>query len=119
VGVEITDSLYVVLNMRIMSRMGKVALDELGKSDDFNRGIAALKRFDLRYDILIFEKHLPQTIQFVDRHPDQIFILDHVAKPRIRDRVLLPWRENIRELARRANVYCKISGLVTEADWHT
>jgi L-fuconolactonase len=93
--------------------------DQFVLRDDFNRGIAALKRFDLRYDILIFEKHLPQTIQFVDRHPDQIFILDHVAKPRIRDRVLFPWRENIRELARRANVYCKISGLVTEADWHT
>ncbi len=93
--------------------------DQFVLRDDFNRGIAALKRFDLRYDILIFEKHLPQTIQFVDRHPDQIFILDHVAKPRIRDRVLFPWRENIRELARRANVYCKISGMVTEADWHT
>jgi L-fuconolactonase len=87
--------------------------------DDFNRGIAALKRFDLRYDILIFEKHLPQTIQFVDRHPNQVFILDHVAKPRIRDGVLSPWRENIRELARRANVYCKVSGMVTEADWHS
>jgi L-fuconolactonase len=87
--------------------------------NDFNRGIAALKRFNLRYDILIFEKHLPQTIQLVDRHPDQVFILDHVAKPRIRDGVLFPWRKNIRELARRANVYCKVSGMVTEADWHT
>ncbi len=87
--------------------------------DDFNRGIAALKQFDLRYDILIFEKHLPQTIQFVDRHPHQVFILDHVAKPRIRDGVLSPWEENLRELGRRPNVYCKISGMVTEADWHT
>jgi L-fuconolactonase len=87
--------------------------------NDFNRGIAALKRFDLRYDILIFEKHLPQTIQLVDRHPDQVFILDHVAKPRIRDGVLSPWRKNIRELARRANVYCKLSGMVTETDWHS
>jgi L-fuconolactonase len=93
--------------------------DQFVLRDDFNRGITALKRFDLRYDILIFEKHLPQTIQFVDRHPDQIFIVDHVAKPRIRDRVLSPWRENIRELARRANVYCKVSGMVTEAEWHT
>jgi L-fuconolactonase len=93
--------------------------DQFVLRDDFNRGIAALKRFDLRYDILIFEKHLPQTIQFVDRHPDQVFILDHVGKPRIRDGVLSPWRENIRELARRANVYCKVSGMVTEADWHT
>jgi L-fuconolactonase len=93
--------------------------DQFVLRDDFNRGVAALKQFDLRYDILIFERHLPQTIQFVDRHPDQVFILDHLAKPRIRDRVLSPWRENIRELARRSNVYCKVSGVVTEADWHT
>jgi len=86
---------------------------------DFNRGIAELRQFDLSFDILIFEKHLPQTIEFVDRHPEQIFILDHVAKPRIRERVLEPWRGNIRELALRPNVYCKISGMVTEADWHT
>ena len=64
--------------------------DQFVLREDFNRGIAALKQFNLRYDILIFEKHLPQTIQFVDRHPDQIFIVDHVAKPRIRDRVLSP-----------------------------
>jgi L-fuconolactonase len=93
--------------------------DKFVLRDDFNRGIAALKQFDLRYDILIYEKHLPQTIEFVDRHPDQVFILDHVAKPRIRERILSPWRENLRELARRPNVYCKISGMVTEADWQT
>jgi L-fuconolactonase len=93
--------------------------DQFVLRDDFNRGVAALKQFDLRYDILIFERHLPQTIEFVDRHPDQVFILDHVAKPLIRDRVFSPWRENIRELARRSNVYCKVSGMVTEADWHT
>ena len=92
--------------------------DQFVLRDDFNRGIAELKQFDLGYDILIFEKHLPQTIQFVDRHPDQIFILDHIAKPRIRDRVLAPWQANIRELALRSNVYCKLSGMVTEADWH-
>jgi len=84
---------------------------------DFNDGIRALKRFDLVYDILIFERHLPQTIQFVGRHPSQVFVLDHVAKPRIRENILQPWADNIRELARRANVYCKLSGMVTEADW--
>jgi L-fuconolactonase len=87
--------------------------------NDFNNGIAALKRFDLRYDILIFEKHLAQTIQLVDRHPDQVFILDHVGKPRIRDGVLSPWKKHIRELGRRSNVYCKLSGMVTEAKWDT
>jgi L-fuconolactonase len=93
--------------------------DQFMLREDFNRGIAELKQFDLRYDILIFEKHLPQTIRFVDRHPDQIFILDHVAKPRIRERVLKPWQDNIRGLAFRPNVYCKLSGMVTEADWPT
>ncbi len=84
--------------------------------DDFNAGIAGLRRFGLVYDILIYERHLPQTIEFVDRHPNQVFVLDHIAKPRIGDHALSPWRENIRELAARENVSCKISGMVTEAD---
>ena len=84
---------------------------------DFNAGIAALKTFDLAYDILIYERHLQQTIEFVDRHPNQVFVLDHVAKPRIRERLQSPWRENIIELAKRQNVYCKVSGMVTEADY--
>ena len=92
--------------------------DQFVLREDFNHGIAALGQFGLRFDILIFERHLPQTIQFVDRHPNQIFVLDHIAKPRIRERVLSPWKENLTELARRQNVYCKLSGMVTEADWH-
>jgi len=87
--------------------------------EDFNRGIKLLKDFGLRYDLLIFERHLPQTIQFVDRHPNQIFILDHVAKPKIKEGVISRWRENITELARRENVFCKLSGLVTEAGWQS
>ena len=93
--------------------------DEFVLRDDFNRGIAELKQFGLRYDILIFERHLPQTIQFVDRHPHQIFILDHAGKPAIREGISASWRHYIQELARRPNVYCKISGMVTEADWLT
>ena len=85
--------------------------------DDFNRGISLLTSYGLVYDILVFERHLPQTIRFVDRHPSQVFVLDHIAKPLIKDNVLEPWRANIRELARRGNVYCKLSGMVTEADW--
>jgi L-fuconolactonase len=85
--------------------------------EDFNRGIACLQQFDLRYDLLIFERHLLQTIEFVDRHPHQIFILDHIAKPLIREQAMEPWRSNLRDLARRENVYCKLSGMTTEADW--
>ena len=83
---------------------------------DFNEGVSALREFGLRYDILIFERQLPAAIEFVDRHPNQTFILDHVAKPRIKDKILSPWDRNMRELAKRQNVYCKLSGMVTEAD---
>jgi L-fuconolactonase len=84
--------------------------------DDFNAGVAALLEFGLCYDILIFERHLPAAIEFVDRHPKQVFILDHVAKPRIKEHILSPWDCNMRELAKRPNVYCKLSGMITEAD---
>src|ERR1700676_902000 len=91
--------------------------DELLLRTDFNAGIALCQRHGLVYDILIFERQLRAAISFVDEHPGQVFVLDHIAKPRIRERELEPWRTNIRELARRENVYCKVSGLVTEADW--
>jgi len=87
--------------------------------EDFNLGVDQLHARGLAYDILVFERHLPQTIQFVDRHPNQIFILDHIAKPRIREGVLSPWKENIQALAKRDNVYCKLSGMVTEARWNS
>ena len=87
--------------------------------EDFNVGVDQLHARGLTYDILVFERHLPQTIQFVDRHPNQIFILDHIAKPRIREGVLSPWKENIQALAKRDNVYCKLSGMVTEARWNS
>jgi L-fuconolactonase len=83
---------------------------------DFNEGVSALREFGLRYDILIFERHLPAAIEFVDRHPNQTFILDHIAKPRIKDKIISPWDRNMRELAKRQNVYCKLSGMITEAD---
>jgi L-fuconolactonase len=85
--------------------------------EDFQRGLSQLKVHGLRYDLLIFERHLPQAITLIDAHPQQIFIVDHIAKPRIRERSISPWRENLKELARRENVYCKLSGMVTEADW--
>lgn len=85
--------------------------------EDFNRGIQALEGSGLVYDILIYERHLQQTIEFVGRHPNQVFVLDHVAKPRIREGELEPWASRMRELARRENVWCKVSGMVTEADW--
>lgn len=85
----------------------------------FNRGIAALLPTNLVYDILIFARQLPEATRFVDRHPHQSFVLDHIAKPDIKSKDFAPWDTAIRDLARRPNVTCKLSGMVTEADWQT
>jgi len=85
--------------------------------EDFNSGIRALAGSGLVYDVLIYERQLPQTIEFVDLHPEQVFVLDHIAKPLIAAGELEPWAGRIRELAMRENVWCKVSGLVTEATW--
>jgi L-fuconolactonase len=82
----------------------------------FNRGIRVLRGTGLVYDILIFERQLEEATRFVDRHPEQTFVLDHIAKPKIAASELQPWRKRIVELARRPNVSCKVSGMVTEAN---
>ncbi len=86
---------------------------------EFIRGVRKLAAFGLRYDLLIFPRQLPAAITLVDAAPDVAFVLDHLAKPAIRDGAREPWLGNFRELARRPNVCCKVSGLVTEArqDW--
>lgn len=85
----------------------------------FNRGIAALRDTGLVYEILIFARQLPEAIRFVDRHPNQVFVLDHIAKPDIAGNGFSAWEKGFRELAKRQNVSCKLSGMVTEADWQT
>lgn len=85
-------------------------------SPDFLRGIGLLKNFHLTYDLLIYPSQLPAAIQLVHRFPQQPFVLDHLAKPPIRDAILEPWQTQIRELAKAPNVLCKVSGMVTEAD---
>lgn len=86
---------------------------------DFLRGIAMLEEFNLAYDILIYTKHLPVAAEFVRRFPRQRFVLDHLAKPPIKNGAVDVWESGIRELASFPNVYAKVSGLVTEADWQT
>jgi L-fuconolactonase len=84
---------------------------------EFHRGVSMLEEYDLTYDILIYEKHLRVAVEFVKQFPKQRFVLDHLAKPRIKEESIHPWAKEIRELAVFPNVYCKLSGLVTEADW--
>ncbi len=83
--------------------------------DEFNRGIRRLHGTGLTYDILIYQHQLPEAIRFVDLHPLQPFVLNHLAKPLIAASEVEPWAKYFRELARRPNVLCKISGMVTEA----
>jgi L-fuconolactonase len=85
----------------------------------FNRGIELLTRHHIAYDLLIHANQIEEATKLVDRHPNQRFILDHAAKPRIALAEVEPWRSRIMELARRENVSCKISGLATEANWNT
>jgi L-fuconolactonase len=91
--------------------------DDFLAQEDVIRGIGRLGRFGLTYDILVFERQLPAAITLTSRLPDQAFVLDHLAKPRIKEGRLEPWATHVKEVARRPNVCCKISGLVTEADW--
>jgi L-fuconolactonase len=86
----------------------------------FIRGVQLLEKYDLAYDILIFPTHLANTIEFVKQFSDkQTFVIDHIAKPLIKDGIVSPWKEDIVALAKFPNVYCKLSGMVTEADWNT
>jgi L-fuconolactonase len=84
---------------------------------DFNRGIAAMLDPGLIYDVLIVARQLEEATRLVDRHPQQVFVLDHIAKPEIARGEIDGWSRGIQELARRENVSCKLSGMVTEADW--
>jgi L-fuconolactonase len=84
---------------------------------DFLRGVSALEEFDLAYDILIYTRHLPAAAEFVKLFPRQRFVLDHLAKPPIKSGNIDVWANGIRRLADFPNLCCKLSGLVTEADW--
>lgn len=84
---------------------------------NFMRGIGMLKAFDLTYDLLLFPQHLPAAIRLVEAFPEQAFVLDHIAKPLIKTGQLEPWKRDIQRLAQFPNVCCKLSGMLTEADW--
>jgi len=95
-----------------------------GEADDrflarpeFVRGVGHLKSFGLTYDILIFPRQLPAAIELVGKLPGQKFVVDHLAKPAIAAKKIEPWAGMMREIATHPNVYCKLSGMVTEADW--
>jgi L-fuconolactonase len=85
--------------------------------EDFVKGVAQLRTFGFTYDILIYPRQLPAANGLVARLPEQHFVIDHCAKPEVKSGKLSPWSVQIREIAQNKNVFCKVSGLVTEADW--
>jgi L-fuconolactonase len=86
--------------------------------EDFRRGIASLAEFGLTYDILIYGRQLPEAVDLTIAFPDQAFVLDHIGKPDIRGGAFDAWARGIAAVSRQRNVWCKLSGMVTEADWH-
>lgn len=87
-------------------------------SPDFIRGIKALKAFGFTYDILVYHYQLREVVKFLEKVPNQRFILDHCAKPPVSTGEIKTWAENMKEVSEHPEVTCKISGLVTEAAWH-
>jgi L-fuconolactonase len=86
--------------------------------EDFLRGVELLRDFDLTYDILVYHRQLAAVVDFVARFPEHRLVLDHIGKPAIAKGELEPWATHIRKLGKHENLYCKVSGMVTEADWH-
>lgn len=84
---------------------------------EFVRGVRKLKDFGLRYDLLVYPKQLPAAVELVERFPDQLFVLDHCAKPMVAKGLREPWESELKRLGANRNVFCKVSGLVTEANW--
>lgn len=84
---------------------------------DFKRGIGKLKNFGFTYDILIYTDQIGFANEFAAAFPDQPFVIDHLAKPKIKDHEIDQWAKDMRAIAQNQNVSCKLSGMVTEADW--
>jgi len=96
--------------------MGPASDLDFMTSEALHRGVALLEAAGLTYDLMLWPPQLGVVRAFVDRHPKQRFVLDHFAKPYIKNAMFEPWGRELRELAQRPNVYCKLSGLTTEAD---
>jgi L-fuconolactonase len=91
--------------------------DDFLLKEDFQKGVAALKSYNYTYDVLIYPRQLKAAASFVGKFPDQKLIIDHCAKPDIKNKKIEEWKTGMEEIAKHPNVYCKLSGLFTEAAW--
>ncbi|MEO5948750.1 MAG: amidohydrolase family protein [Chitinophagaceae bacterium] len=85
--------------------------------DNFTRGIKALGKYNYTYDVLIYHHQLNDVLKFMEQFPEQLFIIDHCAKPDIKNKNIDGWKKQMTAIAKLPNVYCKISGLLTETNW--
>jgi L-fuconolactonase len=118
---DITDQLAVLRNFPKLAGFRHVVQAEPDEGfvlrPEFKRGIKALEEFGFTYDLLVFPNQLPASIELVRQFPGQPFVLDHIAKPYIKGGKINAWKSDIFKLATQQNVHCKISGIITEADW--
>lgn len=98
---------------KILQTLPPEAMDD----PKFLRGIGKLSKYGFTYDVLIYPEHLEKAYEMIVRFPDQPFIIDHLAKPNIKNGEFEKWSEGIQKIAELEQVYCKVSGMVTEADW--
>ena len=103
--------------LRGVRHIAQAEPDDFLARDDVVRGVGRLHEFGLTYDILVYAHQLPAALALVERLPGQPFVVDHMAKPKIREGELEPWATHMRQLAGHPNTCCKVSGLVTEAFW--
>lgn len=119
----ITENLFELAQNKYLVGIRHVVQDEPDDmfmlQNDFLRGISCLNEFNLTYDFLLYPKHLPIAHEVALQFPDQKFVIDHLAKPDIKNGLIAPWTKGIRKIASLSNVHCKISGMVTEANWHS
>jgi L-fuconolactonase len=87
------------------------------KNKAFQHGMRSLTRHQFTFDLLVYHDQLPAAIQFMEKFPDQAFMLDHLGKPAVKAGEIKKWKEHIRVMAQHPRTFCKLSGLVTEADW--
>ncbi|ANI88189.1 amidohydrolase [Arachidicoccus ginsenosidimutans] len=92
-------------------------VEEYLNNKDFLNGISLLGKYHFAYDILVYHHQLKFVNDFVERFPHQRFVIDHLAKPDIKNHSIDDWKKEISAIAKNENMYCKISGMVTEADW--
>jgi len=118
---NVKDRLGVYANSKKMKGFRHVLQGEPNRrlmlTSAFMNGISKLAQFKFTYDILIFADQLQYIQEFVSVFPDQKFVIDHIAKPGIKNKEIDQWQEEMKEIAQFENVWCKISGMVTEADW--